>query len=128
MSANYLESSPFPEKERVRGTVGTTHATDTEVYVNENTYNVLVEAINLNATTTRVVDVGHTASDETYEDATYDIASAVSVAVGTPVQAAITPFLMLPGDKLDIWAAGAGIRYNVLIGKPPINQNYYGRH
>lgn len=130
MSAYYVENPAFPVKERVRGAVGVTAGTDTEIYENTNTYPVLVEALALNCAggTTRLVDIGQTAEDETYADATYDIATAVSVAAGTPVQPAICPFLMEPGDKLDGLAAGAGIRYNIMIGKPEVsNAGWRGR-
>lgn len=115
----------FGVRERKRGVVGTTANTDTLVYtVPIGSAPVLIESVLLNCAggTTRTVDVAVVTSTETYADGTYDIASALSVAAGTPVNSSTYgPFYMFEGDSLHLLASGAGIRYVVHIGKERTN-------
>jgi len=114
--------SEFPVKDRKRGLVGTTANTDTLVYTVPTGYDVVkVEAVLLNATgTTRTVDVAVVATDETYADGTFDIATALSVAQAAPVNSSTYgPFYLFAGDQLHILASGAGIRYQVNLAFQP---------
>lgn len=115
-------SEMFPDKTRLRGTVGTTANTNTLVYTHPTgAAPIKIEDILLNCAggTTRTVDAGLVVTGETYADGTYDIATALSVAAAAPVKGSNTfcPFYMMAGDSLHLLASGAGIRYQVNIGK-----------
>lgn len=79
----------------------------------------ILESLAFNVSgTTRTVDVAIVPAGGTYADATYDIASALSVAAGAPVglPATVLPQLLQPGDKIYAVASGAGMTMRGFVG------------
>lgn len=124
-----MDECNYPDNDRIRGDVVTaTDETAVAYEIPTGSANRLLKNLSFNVSgVTRTVDVAIVAAGETYADAVYDIASALSVAAGAPVglPATVVPKLLLPGDRLYVVASGAGVTMTGVVGKQETQS--YGR-